>query len=221
MASVAITGPVLEAVTNKVRELERAEHVEIERKYMGKLPPSESADPALVELITAMHWDEHRHYMYELPPEWLLHQERAQLNVTTACSRVEKIQVEGDIMRVPNPERYAAHALLTVDVDVSDLPEGLQQQMAAKDEHFSALSDLKAKYDSIVTQLRNFLNSHKTLNQALKDYPDLVFFLDKKLKDRLERVGERPAPVASSTPMVLDKELITSTAVLAQLKAGA
>jgi hypothetical protein len=81
------------------------------------------------------------------------------------------------------------------------------------------LLEINQKYEKISEQIQQFLDAHKTLNQALKAYPDLALYIPKEYMDRINKKVERGAAETREIPQI-DVSLITSTGVAAKLAEG-
>lgn len=74
---------------------------------------------------------------------------------------------------------------------------------------------IRVKWEGVQVQIREFLEKCKTLNEALKLYPGLKFYVPQEYMDRVEKKVERAEKVAKLHG--IDTEGLTAAAIAAKL----
>ena len=107
---------------------------------------------------------------------------------------------------------------IKVKLEVHDHPEF--QHLIDLRKHYN---DLTNRWSSVVTQVTNFLESCKSLNEAVKLWPDVARYIPKEDMERVNKKSERAAKEESdalSALKAIDFDTVNSSTVLARM-AGA
>lgn len=208
MAYVAITHQLHQDVRTTIRNKLNAE--------LALLPsPPDTVnvpeDPALVALV----WGEHLPLKDAIPINWMADISRVEYRTSYTvdgmnytCSVLREL---GPVMKGPPAhEAYSASAyggrrfLLNVpenDPFVADMVA-----------HHRQKREITNRWDKIMRDIERFLNSCKSVNEALKLWPDVRIYLPEHVLRRVEE--KRAKPAASAAKEVLGS-IDTSSAVAA------
>lgn len=113
---------------------------------------------------------------------------------------------------------YGARTAEPVDIDFAYHP-----LLAEYAEAFKNRVECNNRWDSVRTQVNNFLSSCKSVNEALKLWPDVVRYLSKQTIDKVNEKSvkqTRDASTALAALQAIDRDQANTSAVLARM-AGA
>jgi hypothetical protein len=77
------------------------------------------------------------------------------------------------------------------------------------------IAEIQNKWEGVKTQIREFLDKCRTLNEAVKLYPGLRMYVPKEYLDRVDKKVERAEKVAKLHG--IDTEGLTAAAIAAKL----
>jgi hypothetical protein len=215
MSLVRISKQLLKDVESTISSIKQKDYA----ANVGVLNPKEDAalSAKLFEEGERLIWGEHMHYKTTLPKAWLSHIDRMDVSVVDAKGyRIgDEIQISKKVTLPPNhPHSYG---YVEVKVPVGRLPP----EFVAQYEAFKAAKEaFDAKYDTIQAQVLGFLKSCKSLNDALKKYPDIALYVPEKYLSVVNEVRERgEREKKDAAPAVqLDRDMLSATGVLGKLQ---
>lgn len=205
MAYVAISERLRDDVRMGIRSKQQQELALIPKPAMHLVQPD---DPRVIERF----WGEYAHLRDVVPKEW--------------CSKVENLQFTTKYERVPGdpdstdtmnvsvgivggyhlgaPKCDTYYPRVTVPADAPEVAEYVavaQQQFA-----------ISTRWNKVATDVMNFLTSCKSLNEALKLWPDVRIYIPQSYIDKAEEKTVK-AKAAESKAMEILKQIDTDHAV--------
>lgn len=165
-------------------------------------------------------WGNNLHLRDQIPQEWMTtdhHSARFRVNLAEhgeCCFDVE----------MPNrlacfPPKYSSYDAFTIDESDSSIPPSVKEMI----ENRRLVLDIRNRWDGIQNQVRDFLKNCKSLNEALKLWPELEHYIPKDYVERVLEKRQRSTPVASKAAEILgqiDTQAVVASAVIARM-AGA
>ena len=207
MAYVAISNQLMDEVRSKINRMKEAEVNSI---------PAATDNLAFNYVPTDFEklvWGEHYHLKDVIPSSW-------KRNVSDLCGYTEYehngrtmktrlyIKLANKIGVPPDQNSYTAHFLMTED----------HPDMAPIIQRDKQIDDINTKWNAIHTKLRDFLNNCKSLNEAVKLWPDVRIYIPQSYMDRMLAKSERTAEKISKASEFL-KQIDTDTAIAAAVGA--
>lgn len=218
MAYVAISRQLISDTVSNVRSMKNKETVALDATAFN-VATAGVDDPVVNDLI----WGQHIHLKTQVPEEWTQRYEA--LNVRIAYTHNEKSSstsfmlkptVSGERFVVPNTSNHGySHANFTIDEN-----HGFAKTVAARwIEREKQALDIRDKWDKVETQVRQFLESVKSLNEGIKLWPALELYIDKHYIDRVNNVVKREKTVSRAEEVLasIDTDSITAAAVNVKL----
>lgn len=207
MAYVAISNQLMDEVRSKINRMKEAEVNSIPA-VMDNL--SFNTVPHDYEQLV---WGEHFHLKDSIPPSW-------KRNVGELCGYAEYthngrtlktrlyIKLANKIGVPPDQNSYTAHFYM---------PE-THPDMAPIIERDKQVDDISNKWNAISSKIRDFLGNCKSLNEAVKLWPDVRIYIPQSYMDRMLAKSERTAEKISKASEFL-KQIDTDTAIAAAVGA--
>ena len=213
MAFVGISGNLMDSVHRVIERMCDAEvktiHQEI--KYVV------TSD---TDWFVNQSWGEFLHLRSQIPEDWMStdnHSARFRVDVAPygeCCFDVE----------IPNrlecfPPKYSSYDAFTVDENDPSIPQDVREMI----ENRRSVMDIRTRWEGIQKQVRDFLKNCKSLNEALKLWPDLEHYIPKEYVERVLEKRARSTPAASKAAEILgqiDTQAVVASAVIARM-AGA
>jgi hypothetical protein len=160
-------------------------------------------------------WKEHLHLKSIVPPGWLVKKDRIDLKIMKGGTQLyPEMQVNRVVICPPNTPGYS---YVDVRLDVSQIPQALSDEI---DAYNTECMEHNTKFGKVREQILAYLNSRKSLNDALKAYPDLALYVPKHYIETVNRKTDRAAAQAKEQvtgEVTIDRDLITSTGVVGAL----
>lgn len=174
---------------------------------------------SLAEWVETKLWEEYPHLRTLVPNDWCTNVHYVVVEFENKNFTLTVRKALGDDFRAPpNSDRYGQR--LTFDGG-DDFP-WLANYRRTRAAYVKAKAEHDIKYGQLQNQIVTFLKSSKSLNDALKRYPDLRLWVPQNYLMRVDEtaVSERKLlkPVADQPE--IDTNLITSLGVLKQLKSS-
>lgn len=166
---------------------------------------------AVMEIIERKVWGPHMHLKDQMPSGWLI--TVARVDFTIAGAGLPEYQLQHDMVCPPGS---AAYAYIDVKLNPSDF---LPDMFAALLEYKKQCDEHSKKFSTIRVQVKDFLHSCKSLNDALKKYPDIALYIPKSYIDRVNTKDARAAKADEGVPVTpnIDRDLVTSMGVVGAL----
>jgi hypothetical protein len=206
MAYVAISGELLNTVRAGIQMMARKE-----LDTVGEVPKLEGTESFVEPAL----WGPYAHLRSQMPKEW----KRTAGSITLRIQFPDSVWQEAVPFKngVEAPPSYSPYDAQKVTV-LHDLPE-----IAPIVTAISNRRDAKRRWDGVERQVMDFINKCKSLNEALKLWPDLRMYIPKPYLDRVERKVERTKDTANAAMDVLksmNTDEIVAAAVIARMSTG-
>lgn len=217
MANVPISSSFINRVDNKIRDMRSAEI-----KALGERPKVNiSPDSALADNLI---WGEHLHLKNQMPDLW-------KQNIDYIYVRYESPTLKPDGMpykhefglystggefTTPRTDEYRPRYKITREVS--------EPQIQAVMDWCDRESEIEQRWNSVREKVAQFFNSCKSLNEAVKLWPDCKVYVDKEDLERLERKVVRAGSKESEAAQVLatlNTDELMGAAVVARLSGAA
>lgn len=227
MATVRIGKQLLEDVNNNIvnfaDKIQRDTIAPIVPEFEGTI-----CNQAYLEYGLDALWDEHKHLRDVVPDAWCVFADRIDLHFRFENGPRYTVRVTpraGKVKNVPKGQAYSPDVIVPVG---EDTPEVFRDLVARITEYQTKLKEHVDKFRALRLQVKDFLEASKSLNDALKHYPDLALWIPRHYIDQVERKVERtPADKKVSTPSAtadklasIDTNLITSMGVMRTIAAA-
>ena len=207
MAYVAISGNLINNVSHKIDNLKGAE-IKAIPQVSNHLQLHEAPEDLMLFV-----WGEHNHLRNVIPNEWTKTRENINLRVnwTTPEGKedymIYHLEITKKIVCPPDAGGYSH----TVPVDES---YHLVSEYVA---YYKQVYDIEARWDKVQTQILQFLKGCKSLNEALKLWPDVRIYIHSEDLARVDKKAERS--VSSNSALDILKSIDTDGAVAAAVGA--
>jgi len=201
MAYVAISGELLERVKGKTQNMARKEI-----KTIGDVPNTGfSPDAKFVEDMT---WKEHVHLKSILPEEF-----------TKQLARV-------DVLFLHNGRKQRTHLEFLfignfppkLDIYYPFEPDWEAPELSTLRAWFISKTEMEIRWSETEEKIVNFLKSCKSLNEAVKLWPDVALYIQ---EEDIARMGVKREKVKESNALAalrdLDTDALVSNAVIARM----
>ena len=210
MAFVGISGRLIDEVRGRINSMCHVEQqtITLPDRYRVTNPD---------DWFVHKTWGEHLHLMNELPVEWKNRdQGSARFFVMTEQFGKISVDVELDLGNVDlfPPEYSTFSAFIAMDDDPT-MPPAIRAEVDAKKQ----IVEIRDRWEKVRAQVTDFLESCKSLNEAIKLWPDLEHYIP---KDDIERMLEKRVRAKTESKAVealsrVDTEGVMAAAVIARL----
>lgn len=207
MAYVGISGALMSDVDSNIRKMRDAEvrtipEVQNHHRFTDKAPDD----------VTKLFWGEYEHLRAMMPKEWRSVRTDCRLNfeyqLDTGATENANFNVHFDQSDFPpNHNGYYVDAKVPNDFWL----------VASYAAYRTATDNIRARWEKVNNDVAKFLQNCKSLNEALKLWPDIRFYVPKQYLDRVERKIERA--VEGSNALDILKSIDTDGAVAAAVGA--
>lgn len=215
MAYVAISNNLINSTANniiKMRDKEKASFTDVAERL------SVSNKDANLELLV---WGNHLHLRDQMPEEWKTTTNRINARIQYAWDENTKGTFEftfetPDPMEVP---QCGNHSYYGHQIKVDESSHLLPPQARAAIEHRKLCNLTDAKWKDVKEKVTQFLESAKSLNEALKLWPALALYINDEYIDRVNNNPKREK-VASKAEEILASisiDDLTAAAVASKL----
>lgn len=176
-----------------------------EMRALGSVPDvRESLNHSFIEDRL---WDRYAHLRATTPPEWM----REVTNVAIAVLDKKGNRFWGGYMSGTFTAPPAGPRDIVLAHDYS-------QTTLAMVEHNEQQQEVSARWDNIHNSVETFLNSCKSLNEALKLMPELSHYVPPYYLDKVRE--KRGAAEAASAVQAVDRDALIAGVVAARLAGG-
>lgn len=212
MAYVAISGKLLDAIDMRIRAMRAAEIEALGPRPNVSLTGSESY---LLEVA----WGEHLHLKDIIPKRWTGRAETMYLEFRMTLSGGESATATHYVGLSPGlllpPNYRAGHGGPTI-VAPPDVPE-----LAELRNHYVQVAEIELRWNKVDRQVTKFLGECKSLNEALKLWPQLVSYIPKEYVDKVMEKREQTKTESRAAAMLaageVDTDGVTAAAVIARM----
>jgi hypothetical protein len=209
MAYVAISGELKQSVKEQIKHLQR--------KDSGSIPdvPDNVVLDTIPEDLKDKVWGEHRHLEAMMPKDWKVYREELCLKIKYALDDNIARETTFDIKCnrdkpfacPPNTRPYS----FSVEVDEH------HPLVAEFLVYRKKVAEVDARWDKVKVDVMKFLENCKSLNEAIKLWPDIRIYIPKQYIERIEKKAERA--VSNTSALDILKGIDTDGAVAAAIGA--
>jgi hypothetical protein len=207
MAYVAISGELKENVKEQIKSLQR--------KDAGSIPAVSSGITldTIPDDLKDKVWGEHRHLEAMMPKDWKLFRDDLTLKTkfllenSDVCSTSFEVSFNEPFACPPNTRPYSF--AVEVDEHYSLVAEYLVYR--------KKVAEVDARWDKVRMDVLKFLENCKSLNEAIKLWPDIRIYIPKHYIERIEKKAERT--VSNTSALDILKGIDTDGAVAAAIGA--
>jgi hypothetical protein len=168
---------------------------------------------ALFNVAERAAWGEYEHLRAVIPKSWVHTAPR--VDVTIRGTDLPEHRISRS-MECP-PLTVSGYGYVDVKLEKEALPPGLLAELLAYQQQ---ILEHRAKFTLVNNQVEMFLRSCKSLNDALKKYPDIALYVPRHYIDRVNHKDARPEAkdaTAPATEHAIDRDLVTSFGVVGAL----
>lgn len=192
MAFVGISSSLLERVRNKINNMERAELKTLGDAPKVTLPPN---NPTALKAL----WGEHLPLKDQIPSTW-----KSTIGQMRASVRIQIDEVTSELYGytiafssdAEAPMTHGYYQVYNLDVNVPELAE--IHEYAVK--HV----DINRRWAKVSAKIADYLQSCKSLNEAVKTWPDVKLYIDEEDLERLEVKREKQVKSTAATEALAD-----------------
>ena len=216
MAYVGISRSFMDEVKNQIERMHQAE-----TQQLSVVEPKLTGGEAIV--LNAL-WQGHMQFKDTLPKEWGTYVEDYTVTFKVPVPEGNKersMETTGKFPKkvfAPPGDRGYYNRLnikIKVDATASNVPLELQQAY----EFLCQLHTQNMRWAKVQEDVKKFLGACKSVNEAIKLWPDVVMYLPKDVIDKvaMKRDNTKTESAAAGMLSVLNTEELTSAAVIARL----
>lgn len=207
MAYVAISGELKTSVKEQIRYLER--------KDVGAIPevPSSVSLDTIPDDLKDKVWGEHRHLEAMMPKDWKVHRDDLTLKVkfvsddSIVHNTTFEVNVKEPFACPPNTRPYS------FAVDVDEYYPMVAEYLIYR----RKVVEVETRWSKVKVDVMKFLENCKSLNEAIKLWPDIRIYIPKQYIERVEKKAERA--VSNTSALDVLKGIDTDGAVAAAIGA--
>lgn len=208
MAYVAISGELKTSVKEQIRNLER--------KDVGAIPdvPSSVSLDTIPEDLKDKVWGEHRHLEAMMPKDWKVYRDDLTLKVkfvsddSIVHNTTFEVMFKGDTLPCPPNTRPYSFA-----VEVDEYYPMVAEYLVYR----KKVAEVETRWNKVKVDVMKFLENCKSLNEAIKLWPDIRIYIPKQYIERIEKKAERA--VSNTSALDILKGIDTDGAVAAAIGA--
>jgi hypothetical protein len=205
MAYVAISNNFTYAVRETIRSMRRKEY--------NSVPDADKKLRGDHGSIVAALWQEHLNLKDAIPQAW-----KRQINsIRIKVTMVENTEHRVFDVTLEPPGEAPPTGVSKMPVFPHDAPE-----VKAFVEADQIQRDIAERWDKVEQDLMHFLNKCKSLNEALKLWPQIEMYIPREYMNRVNEKRERSKgnDDAAEALKALDTDHLTTAAVLARMSGG-
>ena len=211
MAYVAINPAFIGRVKDRIHTMQEAEV-----KTLGEMPMPQITDKSDFFLDNV--WGEHKHLHSLMPGDYKnnAHEWRVIIEIPNAAEGVQAFEVAINTRHMTDayPPNHSWYSYKKVNADVEKYPE-----VAPLVAYLTSKAEILSRWANVVDKVVGFLKECKSLNEAVKLWPDLKVYIDDSDIQRLEvkvTKGEKSSKAAEALAS-LDTDELMGAAVIARL----
>ena len=215
MARVGITKDLIQTTKSKI------DRFEIQELNMLKDPFDSFNPSAGDQFIQDFFWEGRMDLKQNIPESWLYNQKQeVAFNVipqSDASWYSSDKRVDMDFSTHPIPHHTGRKNRSIINIP----PEAAKQYgLDLVPKYREDCKAIEERYKKVKKDVTSFLESCKSLNEAVKLWPDIRTYIDKHYLERLDKVAEKSEPKKTNAMEVLsqiDIDAVQATAVAARL----
>lgn len=222
MAYVSISNGLLDSTRVNIRNMRDKE------KALHTVPAESCTVPDNDGNMTALIWGNHQHLRDQMPEDWKINPGKITLRIAYKLDPEAEKDYNVDFQVAatagfPCPRTEQSNSsyygyITKVNENSYLLPQGAKELVA----HRKVMREIDTRWEAVTDKVRQFLNSAKSLNEALKLWPGLSLYIN---QDYLDRVAEKANGVKREKPKTsaeellgtLDVDTLTAAAVASKL----
>jgi len=207
MAYVAISATLINDVENKIRRMKEADDNLIQK------PIDEITYQTLPDDLEQLIWGSHLHLKNVIPDDWKVYNRELRANAHfehdgVNLKSIVHIKTAVGTAAPPKTANYTTHFDIPSTHPI--IAEIVQRDVAYYENN--------KKWKAIQRQIKDFLNNCKSLNEAVKLWPDVRVYVPQSYMDRMLVKSERTAEKISKASEFL-KQIDTDNAIAAAVGA--
>ena len=210
MAYVSISSDLRSAVRSNIHAMREMEREGIKKPASICDQTVSGTDPAMEQLV----WGIHYPLKAMMPKEWLKETEsvnlRTKIIFANGASMKASVRVNFNPRMVtpPNTDRYGH------DIDLPDNHPLVPELVA----YYTEMHSIEQRWSAVGTQIMDFLGACKSLNEAIKLWPDVRIYVPKGFLERVERKVERAVNTGGAEAIKkVDTDAAVSAAAIARM----
>ena len=181
MATVRISAKLLEEVKKKIREVSHSIHTRtIEPRDPMQKPEFKDT---FAEAAMLHAWKGYEHLRTIVPSSWLKKVDRLDVRVGDSAEH----QLRGSFI-VPPSLKGLGGSYAELRIPEKDVPPEIAQALLG---YANLVKEHEQKFSVVKEKVISFLKSCKSVNDAVKKYPDVELYLPEGIKATLKEVSER------------------------------
>ncbi len=211
MAFVGISSNLLHRVRHKIKTMQAAEI-----NTLGN-QPKVTVSPDNLVVMQAL-WKEHLHLKNLIPSDWKKTtdsiQARFAIKVDEETTKDFRYTVHFG-KEIEAPITYGYYQVYFLDTTVPELSEIYS--------YATKHAEVDARWEKVSTKVVHYLESCKSLNEAVKTWPDVKLYIDKEDLDRLEVKREKQVKSSAATEALANMNVdeLVGAAVIARMSGAA
>lgn len=211
MATVRVTAKLLADVKQHIKEVAKSVHTATIAPRDPMTRPEFKDELITVAMLHA--WKGYEHLRTVVPVSWLKKVERLDVRVGTP-----EYQIPGSFIVPPTTKGFSG-SYAEINLSEGDTPFEIAQPLQ---DHRNLEKEHEHKFSLVCEKVTDFLGACKSVNDALKKYPDIALYLPQEIKDSVDRVVERSNARIKDAPVDTglteeDRSLLTATGVVSAL----
>ena len=220
MATVFVTRELRSRVQNRINNMRDREI----QTLCPKIGTNISLDASY--LFNLASWGkEHYHLLRLIPKDWLYTSENVSLYILDDATKQKcRMRFVGvtDARARPSTNRYSYDESTLLIEDLRALPEETIGRTEALEywDSFMEHCDITQRWEKIRTDVDNFLEKCKSVNEGVKLFPNIRMYLHPEDVERLDRQVVRKASERQDIVADLDVSELTAAAMSAKLMGG-
>ena len=216
MAYVGISGELITNVENHISRMRNKER----NAFTAPVNHVELSEAP--QEIVALLWGEHAHLQQLLPEKWMTKNTGVDLQLNYKLddspdadiySTTFTVKYSNQLMAPPGISSYR-HDILGIPVNTCPIPQAEDFLKWSKE-----MTSIEVRWGKVRAQIVAFLKSCKSLNEALKLWPDVRIYIPDEFIKRVERKVEREVTMsrAASALANVDTDAAISAAMTARM----
>jgi len=209
MAYVAISGNLVASVKNHMDRM-----LDKDRNSIPKVDSTLDVNFVPQDIVNRV-WGDNMHLASQMPQDWKKYKDEVEL-------RAEIPREDGTVHKIDRTMRLVGgiHMMCPPDTPSYGFRVSLpadHELMAEYVAYQKQVDEVKQRWKKVSEEIVKFLQNCKSLNEALKLWPDVRIYIPKEFIDRVEHKVERST--ASSSALDVLKSIDTDGAVAAAVGA--
>jgi hypothetical protein len=172
-------------------------------------------------------WGEHLHLKAVVPKSWLAENKRLNLQFRILDDAESTLYHFNHVVTLPEPitippvyRTYYSDSRAELKVVFYMNDPAMPENIRTKIKMVAQVQEIKTRWEKVRTNVVSFLDQCKSLNEAIKLWPDLRVYIPSSYLEKLDRKAERKAGKESNAAEMLktiDVNEVQAAAVIARL----